>query len=340
MAKKYDGLVFIGRFGPFHKAHEEVIKRARKMAKKTIVMVGSSFQPRNIRNPFTFQERKEMIKAVFPEDDVVVVPLSDYPYNDDKWISAVQSLAYSNIDYTPDPIRIGLIGHEKDHTSYYLKMFPRWGNEGVPNIDGINATDIRHAMLEGDLLPAYLNMSMNAYNELKKILGSKRDDFDDLMDEYTIIEKYKEAWAAAPYPPTFVTVDAVVVQSGHILLVKRKDSPGKGQWALPGGFLNQNETLVDAMVRELKEETKLKMPERTLKRLVTKHKTFDAPHRSTRGRTLTTAYLVHLGMSEELPKVVGSDDAEKAMWVPLNEVRQEDMFEDHFHIIDYFLSIG
>jgi bifunctional NMN adenylyltransferase/nudix hydrolase len=80
-----------------------------------------------------------------------------------------------------------------------------------------------------------------------------------------MIEKYKESWKAAPFPPTFVTVDAVVVQSGHVLLVKRKAMPGAGLWALPGGFLNQEETLLDGAIRELKEETKIKVPVPVLK---------------------------------------------------------------------------
>ena len=60
----YDALVFIGRFQPFHKGHESVVKEALKQAKEVIVVVGSSFEARTLRNPFTFEERKSMIKAV------------------------------------------------------------------------------------------------------------------------------------------------------------------------------------------------------------------------------------------------------------------------------------
>ena len=136
-----------------------------------------------------------------------------------------------------------------------------------------------------------------------------------------------------------MTVDAVVVQSGHILLVKRGDMPGKGQLALPGGFLNQNETMLDGAIRELKEETKIKVPVPVLKGSIKESKTFDAPNRSSRGRTITQAFFIDLGVGE-LPKVKGADDAEKAFWVPFNEVKQEKMFEDHFHIIDNFINIG
>jgi bifunctional NMN adenylyltransferase/nudix hydrolase len=167
----------------------------------------------------------------------------------------------------------------------------------------------------------------------------KNPDIPTIKQEYKMVKKYKEAWKAAPFPPTFMTVDAIVVQSGHILLVKRGDMPGKGLWALPGGFLNQEETMLDGAIRELKEETKIKVPVPVLKGSIKESKTFDAPNRSSRGRTITQAFFIDLGVGE-LPKVKGADDAEKAFWVPFNQVKQEKMFEDHFHIIDNFINIG
>ena len=58
--KKYDYLVFIGRFQPFHNGHKRVIDHALELSKKVIVLVGSVDQPRCTRNPFTFQERKDI----------------------------------------------------------------------------------------------------------------------------------------------------------------------------------------------------------------------------------------------------------------------------------------
>jgi len=83
----YDTLVFIGRFQPFHNGHKAVVDAALERAKEVIIVVGSSFAARNIRNLFTFDERKAMIKAVYPQDNVKVVPVSDYPYDDNKWVS-------------------------------------------------------------------------------------------------------------------------------------------------------------------------------------------------------------------------------------------------------------
>lgn len=339
---KYDALVFIGRFQPFHNGHKAIVDAALEKAKEVIIVVGSSFASRNIRNPFTFEERRQMIKAVFPQDNVKVVPVSDYPYDDNKWVRAVQNVVHGALKWSADPIRIGLIGHEKDGTSYYLKIFKPlgWGNVSVANVDGINATDIRNYGLENKTFRGF-DTGLVPRPVLTQLLENQfKPWFETIVAEYAMIKKYKEAWKAAPFPPTFMTVDAVVVQSGHILLVKRGDMPGKGLWALPGGFLNQGETMLDGAIRELKEETKIKIPVPVLKGSIKESKTFDAPNRSQRGRTITQAFYIDLGFAEELPKVKGSDDAEKAFWVPFNQVKQELMFEDHFHIIDHFVNIG
>ena len=338
---KYDALVFIGRFQPFHNGHRAIVDAAIKQAREVIIVVGSSFASRNIRNPFTFEERRQMIKSVFPDNNVKVVPVSDYPYDDNKWVRAVQNVVHGALAWSADPIRIGLIGHEKDGSSYYLKIFKPlgWGNVSVPNVDGINATDIRNALFEGDSSVAYKSMPDIAFTKMQHSFASG-SWFNTLYDEYHMVKKYKEAWKVAPFPPTFMTVDAVVVQSGHILLVKRGDMPGKGLWALPGGFLNQGETMLDGALRELREETRIKVPVPVLRGSIRDSRTFDAPNRSQRGRTITQAFYIDLGFAEELPKVKGSDDAEKAFWVPFHEVKQELMFEDHFHIIDHFVNIG
>ena len=333
--KVRDALVFIGRFSPFHNGHKAVIEAALEQAQEVVVVVGSSFAARNIRNPFTFQERKAMIKSVFTSERVKVVPVSDFPYDDNKWVNAIQRIVDETVPHAQD---VGLIGHSKDSTSYYLNIFPRWKNHvEVPNVGSINATDIRNNFLS--LTNAFWAGSNHVPEPINAWLLNNFDAFSIVRQEYQMVKKYKEAWKAAPFPPTFMTVDAVVVQSGHILLVKRGDMPGKGLWALPGGFLNQEETMLDGAIRELREETRIKVPVPVLKGSIKGSKTFDAPNRSARGRTITQAFFLDLGVGE-LPKVKGADDAEKAFWVPFKDVKQEKMFEDHFHIIDNFINIG
>ena len=162
----------------------------------------------------------------------------------------------------------------------------------------------------------------------------KNEAWKSIVAERTFVEKYKKQYASLPYEPVFVTVDAVVTCNGHVLMVKRRDEPGKGLWALPGGFLNAStdKSVKEAMLRELREETGIKVPAPVLLGSLNKTQVFDAIERSSRGRTITHAFLIEL-KDPKLPKVKGADDAEKAKWVPFTEVSSETTFEDHFDII-------
>jgi bifunctional NMN adenylyltransferase/nudix hydrolase len=338
----YDAVVFIGRFQAFHNGHKQIITEGLKMAKEVVVVIGSAGAARSARNPFTFAERKQMIRVAFKEADVArvkIVGVADYPYSENKWVAAVQTAVMGAMKFSPDPLKIALIGHAKDHTSYYLKMFPFWAAENVANYQNLSATFIRENMYAlGHLGEAIQDVDKCTGVYLNQL--AREPWFDVIRDEHKMVKAYKEAWKAAPFPPTFVTVDAVVVQSGHVLLVKRKAMPGAGLWALPGGFLDQQETLLEGAIRELKEETKIKVPVPVLRGSIKRQHTFDAPNRSLRGRTITTAFFIDLGFSAELPKVKGSDDAEVAKWVPFKDINPSQMFEDHFSILDFFTNIG
>lgn len=346
MKKEYDLLVFMGRFQPFHLGHQAVIDEALKKAEQVLVIIGSSDGPRSLRNPFTYEEREAMITEVYGErhPKISFGSVPDYPYNDTKWIAAVRKEITKTAEICQQisgkPVKsIGLIGHSKDKSSYYLKSFPELKSVEVEDYKGINATDIREDLFSHSrffMLADSMNDNVNHLVQNQMRAGKW---WLELRKEYDLIKEYKDSWQAAPYPPTFVTTDAVVIQSGFILLVKRGHAPGIGQWALPGGFLNQGELLLDGCIRELREETRLKVPAPVLKGSVKGQHTFDDPNRSSRGRTLTTAFHFELTPMEDLPKVKGSDDAVDAKWVPLNELRRDNMFEDHWGIIDYFVGL-
>ena len=133
-----------------------------------------------------------------------------------------------------------------------------------------------------------------------------------------------------------------VIQSGHILLVKRGIDPGKGKYALPGGFLGIDETVLDGCVRELYEETNINIPKAVLRKSLSEVRVFDHPKRSRRGRIITHAHLFKLAAGGPLPKVKGGDDAYEAMWLPFNDVglHEQDIFSDHIHIINHFINVG
>lgn len=346
MTYEHDLAVFIGRFEPFHIAHKSVVDEALKKSNKVAIIIGSANAPRSHRNPFTYAERERMIRDSFPEDGhrIITVPLEDTLYNDEKWIKDVQAAvldAFTQAYGAWHPLaRIALIGHSKDNTSFYLKLFPQWKSINVKGVPGVSATSIRDWYFGSDC-EYFLRVSEDLHDSTKAFLREFRwsDDYTNIKMEYEFVATYKKQWASSPFPPTFVTVDAVVVQSGHVLLVQRGARPGKGQWALPGGFLNQSEWIEDAVLRELKEETKIKVPLPVLRGNIVASRVFDDPYRSSRGRTITHAYLIQLPPDTELPKVKGSDDAAKARWVPLAEITRNMMFEDHKDVIDAMTAL-
>ena len=132
------------------------------------------------------------------------------------------------------------------------------------------------------------------------------------------------------------TVDSIVVSAGHVPLIRRRSTPGRGTWAIVGGFINQDEKLLDGAIRELREETKLKVSPKVLIGSLTQQAVYDDPKRSLRGRTITHAFLFEIGLDNgKLPKVKGGDDADKAKWIPLTVFNkmQDQMFEDHYFIV-------
>jgi bifunctional NMN adenylyltransferase/nudix hydrolase len=122
-------------------------------------------------------------------------------------------------------------------------------------------------------------------------------------------------------------------------MIKRRAEPGKGLWALPGGYVNANtdKSVLDAAIRELREETGIKVPEPVLRGSIKDNRVFDAIDRSPRGRIITHCFKIELP-DGPLPRVKGQDDAEKAKWVPIAEVRSEECFEDHYEILQHFLG--
>lgn len=336
--KHYKYLVFIGRFQPFHCGHKAVIDEALKRADHVIMLIGSANLPRSLRNPFSVNERTAMIKGAYSNSDaerIHCVALDDALYNDTRWLKYVQAGIRSvTNDLSAD---ISLIGHSKDSSSYYLSLFPNWASVSVPNYHNLSATPIRDSYLMG-AMPTPERTPESTHRVLSDF--KQTPEYAQLHEEAGFIDKYKKQWESAPYPPTFMTADALVVQSGHILLVERRSMPGRGLWALPGGFLNPKETLFDACIRELREETRLKVPEPVLRGSFHSQHTFDDPYRSARGRTITQAFYLQLkNDAKGLPKVKGGDDAANAFWLPLAELDAKMMFEDHYAIITKMVGL-
>lgn len=375
-----DVTVYIGRFNPFHNGHAHVLRRALETSKLVIVLVGSSGQARNTKNPLTFDERLDMIRqwqlneSADWHQKLVILPLRDYLYNDALWIRSVQRTvkqAVTKFCRQNDTILtdIRITGSDRDDSTWYLSAFPQWKLDLVEPYrqdDSLNvsATQIREWMFSKEyslenagkmakLVPASTLRFLDRFSQTLP--------FSELVFEYEFIKNYKKSWESAPYEPIFVTTDAVVIQSGHILVVERANMPGRGLWALPGGFLKPKDRLRRGAVRELVEETGIRLAEgkkseeitdQILSGSIRDKEMFDHPDRSLRGRTLTMAYLFRLDDTKPLPKVKGMNvpayesngqtivETADAFWLPINEALEQTSmwFEDHLAIIEWAVN--
>jgi len=129
------------------------------------------------------------------------------------------------------------------------------------------------------------------------------------------------------YPRLALTVDAVVFRNNNgireLLLIQRKHYPFAGMWALPGGFVDMEETCEEAIVRELKEETNLTVS--GLKQLYT----FSALGRDPRGRTVSVTFIGTADYKNS--SVRGGDDASDANWFDLDHL--PDLAFDHIEAV-------
>ncbi len=117
------------------------------------------------------------------------------------------------------------------------------------------------------------------------------------------------------YPRPAVTADVVIVtreRRRRVLLIRRKHAPYRGKWALPGGFVNENEALADAARRELHEETGISAGR--LEQL----QAFGDPGRDPRGHVVTVAFLAQLDVKRLRP--MAADDAAAVGWFPLRDL--------------------
>ncbi len=134
------------------------------------------------------------------------------------------------------------------------------------------------------------------------------------------------------YPRPMVTVDAAVFRKTErgmeVLLIKRGNYPYEGMWALPGGFVDMEETLEEAVARELLEETGLSGIQ--LKQL----HAFSEIHRDPRGRNISINFY---GMADaQNTDVKGGDDAADARWFPVDQMPE--LAFDHIIVVGMALN--
>lgn len=404
--KPYKLAVIIGRMQFLHNGHLHLFREAAAKADQILVLVGSANKAPSPSNPFSYQQRETVIQDALIElapgmDSLAVKPLND-DYREEQWLlnvmNAVSQHCTEQLPETGQIIRdedVVLVGHEKDNSSYYLRLFPQWAFYNAPNERNLNATDFRKELFALDTvkdytflprlmdvfksfheadgaelgkiihdyiqksiglshhfmpdniytrmwrtMPDMTHLKLNSPKSMHQFLEDyiRSDAFTNMKAEQSQYSDEKLAWAMAPYPVTFVTTDAVVTHKSSILMIRRKNHPGRGLWALPGGFLGSKEWIRDSVIRELREETRIAVANEDLLRIMQPIQTFDNPGRSLRGRVITHAArfnLDHLGLDKR-PKVRADDDADAVRWFTFNEIQEADnaLFEDHAEIIN------
>ncbi len=140
------------------------------------------------------------------------------------------------------------------------------------------------------------------------------------------------------HPRPGYTADVVLLSRGTsfeltVLLIRRGGEPFKGSWALPGGFVEEGETSIEAAMRELKEETGIEFTDSDDLGLIG---IYDTPGRDPRGWTISAAYTASVGGE---PEAKGGDDAIEAKWFAVDELPE--LAFDHEKIInDVLILLG
>ena len=133
----------------------------------------------------------------------------------------------------------------------------------------------------------------------------------ELRDQNGLTEhEFLEAYAKKSYPRPYLTADVVLLSGGRdVLLIRRKGHPYLGCWALPGGFVNPDESAETAALRELREETCVSLEKEDVREIGL----FSKPGRDPRGWIVSDAYLALV--DRERIAFSAADDAADARWI-------------------------
>lgn len=167
--------VYIGRFQLPHVGHESVMKHALGNCDHLVLLVGSSEGGRTTKNPFSFEERKEMLTRItddFKGDKKVsILSLPDFA-TDEEWTDEVQKLVKS-VTESDDKIFITGCRKTGDESTYYLQLFPDWHSDFIsevsfPGIDVISSTKARELFYKNEELPDFVSPSMKGCLQMFK----------------------------------------------------------------------------------------------------------------------------------------------------------------------------
>ena len=332
---------YIGGFRPFHIGHISMVEQALNEFDKVRIIVGSYDNAISVRCPFTGEQRAGIIKKWIINNDlsdhVYVSTNNDY-LTDFEWLDSLEQFAYYDETF---------IVSEREGTDYIAALKSRFNVKTYPVISEISATQIRDNLFD-DEFPRMRFIKKNVPQETYEFLESfqKTNTYHFMWDEYHAVAEIKREASKLKYPPIYVCADAFVLVKSlsgiHIVLIRRGGSIGYNQLAMPGGYVNQNETVEHVAIRELYEETGISFNN---PRLHSGDIAFlaDYPSRSVRGRVISHVFLYVLDMAdsklEELTFIAG-DDASKVVLMNLYDLdsNRSEFFEDHYLVINKMLE--
>jgi bifunctional NMN adenylyltransferase/nudix hydrolase len=330
--------VCAGRFLLPSDGHLALVRQALALAPHCTVAVRRAFLAPSPANPFPSQQRVQWLQdALTPEERarVEIVPLREH-WDEERLVRQVQAAVGTQtgnvawVTATPPVDALDL----PPGWSYVAPPGPDPDEALVPWLHALYAADDPAPLLAQppSALPAHAAAALATW--------TSGPSFSTIRDDWRQIAHERQQWSVAPYPVVLATVDAVVQAGGRVLLIRRGRSPGKGLWALPGGFLEPSEAVLHAAVRELVEETGLPVPMRDMRKALRGQHVFDHPDRSQRGRILTHTFHFDLGATTP-PPVQGADDAASAQWMPIEQLAtiETQLHDDHFHMLDVFLGL-
>jgi 8-oxo-dGTP diphosphatase len=142
----------------------------------------------------------------------------------------------------------------------------------------------------------------------------------ELLEYYDLRKDFIEKDARYG-PRPYLTVDGILIKKGQILLIQRKNDPFKGRWALPGGFVEHNETVEEAVIREIAEETSLRTSIKGL------FGVYSDPKRDPRGHTVSVVFV----LKQIGGRLKAGDDASNGQFFPLDKLPR--LAFDHENIL-------
>lgn len=253
--KPYKMAVIIGRFQPFHNGHKKLIEHAYTLADSVLVLIGSHNLAPSIQNPLYAVTRAESVRLLFP---AAIIRYLDDEFCDKEWLQNLHAAIrqeYPHEDFRERVCLVGSVKDDKQTNAIGAALGLRSEFVGIDDIT-VNGTNIREHLFDfgfddidtlqiPELTWRLLVMCWPAH----------------LKAEWEYVREYKHQHEGKGYPPIYCTADVILhlELTDEVIVIVRKNQPGEGLLALPGGFVEQQESFQQCAERELMEEIGIEM---------------------------------------------------------------------------------